>query len=199
MNKKLTLLVLGFLIFTGAQSIAQEKGKIRVGSALVIGTETGLADDGGSKLGVGLNFGGDYFIMDNLSISPSYSFFFESSYSEIFESSPGFSPGLGAKYSSRFSVFNIDGKYYFSTEHINLYGLLGLTLTREKTGASYINVPNNIDLIPNPDVINNNTGLNIGVGVDLGLSDKIYLNSQINYNTPLEQLVINFGVGFVFN
>lgn len=195
MNKKHTLLVLGFLLFSGAQSIAQEKGKFRIGAALIMGTEAGITDDGESKLGMGLNLGGDYFVIDKLSISPSYSFFFESSYSETF----GTPSGFGAKYYSRFSSFNIDGKYYFLTKNINLYGLLGLSFAREKMQTGYINVPNTLDLVPIPDVINNNTGINIGGGVDFGLSDKIYLNGQIKYNTPLEQLAINFGVGFVFN
>lgn len=194
MNKKITLLILGYLFLIGAQSIAQEKGQIRVGASLAMGTKATINDTGNSKLGMGINIGGDYFIIDNLSFSPNYSSFFKSSYyPETFAPPSGF----GVKYSLHFSSLNIDGKYYFLTEKINLYGLLGFSFTRKKTRASYINVPNNIDLLPFPDDVNNNIGINIGAGVDFDLSDKFFLNGQVKYNTPLEQLVIGVGVGYV--
>ncbi len=59
MNLKIiTLLIFGFLI--GAQSMAQEKGQIRVDASLAMGTKAAINDAGDSKFGIGLNFGGDY-------------------------------------------------------------------------------------------------------------------------------------------
>ncbi len=193
MNKIITLLVLGYLFLISAQSIAQEIGQIRVGASLAMGTNAATNDAGDSKLGMGINIGGDYFIIDNLSFSPNYSSFFESPYSKTFGSPTGF----GVKYFLRISSLNIDGKYYFFKERVNLYGLLGLSFTREETQASYINVPNTIDVLPIPDDVNNKTGINIGAGVDYFLSDKLYLNGQVKYNTPLSQLVIGIGAGYV--
>lgn len=155
----------------------------RVGAALAMGTKAGINDTGDNKLGMGLNFSGDYFVTDVISIAPSYTFFFKSTY--------GVDADLATGFSFKTNSFNVDGKYYFLTDGINVYGLFGLSFAAIKATIDFLGAPINIS--------NNKTGVNIGGGVDFGLSDKLYLNGQVKYNTPLEQLVINVGVGYVIN
>ncbi len=178
MKRTITILVIGLLMVAGTQSWAQDQGQIRVGASLAIGTKAGINDTGGEKIGMGLNFGGDYFVIDKLSIAPSYTFFFKST-TRILDS--------GFEYDLRVSSFNIDGKYYFLTEGINVYGLFGVSFARVKSSFGFLGIP----------VSANETGINIGGGVDYMLSNKLYLNGQVKYNTPLEQLVISVGVGYV--
>ncbi len=180
MKRTIAILVLGLLMVAGTQSWAQDQGQIRVGASLAIGTKAGINDTGGEKLGMGLNFGGDYFVIDKLSIAPSYTFFFKSTY-RVLDS--------GFEFDLSVSSFNIDGKYYFLTEGINVYGLLGVSFARVKSTLSILGSPIEVSA--------NETGINIGGGVDYMLSDKLYLNGQVKYNTPLEQLVISVGVGYV--
>lgn len=181
------LVVLILATVASSQSWAQQKGQIRAGGSLALGTSSAISDTGAEKLGIGINLGGDYFITDVISIAPSYTFFFKSSYQL-----------LGVDLSLKSSSFNIDGKYYFLTEVVNVYGLAGLSIAT-------VNTETTIDLtsfgggIETVSAKASEAGLNIGGGVDYGLSDKLYLNGQLKYNTPLSQLVINFGVGYNIN
>lgn len=180
--KKIIVLSIVLVAFIGQSNVmAQEKGKIRLGAALALGTKSAIdADTGESKLGFGINIGGDYFITDAISLAPSYTFFFESSIEE-----------LGITISLKTSSFNIDGKYYFLRNEVAVYGLIGLSIANAKATVDFQGTPISAS--------DSSTGLNIGGGVDFYLGDKAYLNGQVKYNTPLEQLVINFGVGFVLN
>ncbi|MCF6351817.1 MAG: hypothetical protein L3J06_02295, partial [Cyclobacteriaceae bacterium] len=78
MKRTIIITALGLLMIISTQSWAQDQGQIRVGASLAMGTKAGINDTGGNKLGMGLNFGGDYFVIDKLSIAPSYTFFFKS-------------------------------------------------------------------------------------------------------------------------
>ncbi len=181
MKRTITIIALGLLLIASTQSWAQEQGQIRVGASLAMGTKAAINDAGDNKLGMGINIGGDYFVIDKLSIAPSYTFFFKSTY--------GATGDLGTELSLKSSSFNIDGKYYFLTDAVKVYGLFGISFATAKVTANFLGTP--------IDIKDNKTGINIGGGVDYFLSDKLYLNGQIKYNTPLEQLAINLGVGFV--
>jgi len=180
MKRTITVTALGLLMIISTQSWAQDQGQIRVGASLAMGTRAGINDTGGNSLGVGLNFGGDYFVIDKLSIAPSYTFFFKSTAGAA---------NLGFELDLRVSSFNIDGKYYFLTEEVNVYGLFGLSFASVKSTSDFFGTPINVR--------DSRTGVNIGGGADYMLSDKLYLNGQLKYNTPLEQLVISVGVGYV--
>lgn len=179
----LLVVVLGFS-FVATQSWAQEKGQIRAGGGLALGSKSALSNTGASALGVGINFGGDYFVTDIISISPSYTFFFKSTYSETIS-------GTTIELSIKTSSFNIDGKYYFLTEAVNVYGLLGLSIASAEVTFDFFGTPISAS--------STDLGINIGGGADYVLSDKMYLNGQLKYNSPLEQIVINLGVGFILN
>ncbi len=182
MKRTITIIALGLFLMASTQSWAQEQGQIRASVSLALGTEAAISDTGDSKLGMGINIGGDYFVIDKLSIAPSYTFFFKSSY--------GADTDFGnTELSVKSSSFNIDGKYYLLTEGVNLYGLFGISFASAKVTANFLGTP--------IDIKDNKTGINIGAGVDFDLSDKLFLNGQVKYNTPLEQLVIGVGVGYV--
>ncbi len=180
MKKTITVIAIIAAMAISKQSLAQDQGQIRVGASLALGTKSAISDTGSEKMGIGINIGGDYFVIDKLSIAPSYTFFFKSSLEED-----------GYDISIKVSSFNIDGKYYFLTDGINVYGLFGISFASIKAETNFLGTPIEIS--------DSETGINIGGGVDYALTDKLYLNGQLKYNTPLEQLVINLGVGFNIN
>lgn len=186
MNKTIKLFALIALMAISSQSWAQDQGQIRVGGSLALGTKAGISDTGDSKLGVGINIGGDYFIIDNLSAGISYTFFFKSSVS--------YPDGLGGTYelSQSRGAFNIDGKYYFLTDPVRVYGLLGISIGSAKVTTDVLGSPFTVS--------DSETGVNIGAGVDYPLSDKLALNGQLKYSSPYDgQLVINLGVFYSIN
>ena len=164
---------------------AQGKGQIRAGLGLTLGTASAIDDTGESKLGFGFVIGGDYFVSDAISIAPSYSFFFKSMVDIG-----------GQELSIKASSFDVDGKYYFLRNGVNIYGLAGLSFGFAKATAV-------VDFGFGPQEISvseNQVGFNLGGGLDYYLSDKVYLNGQVKYTiSGLEQLAINLGVGFNLN
>lgn len=158
---------------------AQEQGAIRVNGGFVYGTEAGY--DGG---GIGINLGGEYFVTDEISIAPSYDYFFKSE--ETF---------FGQTVSVQIGSLNLDGRYYFMNEDIQVYGLAGLSFLSAK-----VKVPNGFGAGGTTTVTDNETGLNIGGGVVFPLSDGISINGQLKYQTPGDgQLVLGAGVVFAIN
>lgn len=177
--KKITLLfvMVGCFAFV---TKAQEKGQIRAGAGLVLGTKAAF-DAGGDKAGVGINIGGEYFVSEIISIAPSYTFFLKSDL-EI----------AGVSTSLKTSSFNIDGRYYFMTGSLQVYGLAGLSFATAKSETS-----GDIFGVPFSQTFkSNDTGLNIGGGIVLPLNDQLSFNGQIKYNTPFEQLVLGAGIVF---
>ena len=173
------VLITVFTICAFAAAVNAQQGKIRVGAGLAAGTEAAIDDDGSEQIGFGINIGGEYFITDAISVAPSYTFFFESEVDV-----------LGFESSIRLNSLNIDGRYYFLQDNIEVYGLAGLSFAS-------VNTTTTIDLFGQPTTVEadgNETGLNIGGGVVLPLGDSFGLNGQIKYNTPLEQLILQAGV-----
>lgn len=170
---KKVLLTATLVAIFGFAATAQEQGEIRAGAGLAIGTKAGV-DESGEKMGLGLNFGGEYFVTDVISIAPSYTMFFKS------EVDTGF-----GKVSNQFGSFNLDGRYYFGDDGM-FYGLAGLSFASAKAEFG------------GESETSSETGLNIGAGVMYPLADNMYLNGQVKYNTPIEQLVINAGIAFSF-
>ena len=134
MKRTITIIALGLFLMASTQSWAQEQGQIRASASLAMGTEAAINDAGDSKLGMGINIGGDYFVIDKLSIAPSYTFFFKSTY--------GSNTDLGnAELSVKSSSFNIDGKYYLLDEAVKLYGLFGISFASAKVTADFLGTP----------------------------------------------------------
>ena len=180
--KKLTILsfVASFMLF-GFSAIAQTQGEIRAGLGLALGTEAAIDDDGSSKIGLGINIGGEYLVTDVIGVAPSYTTFFESSV------------GTGtSEISVKLSSFNIDGRYYFLTDDLQVYGLFGISIASSKTTTPVI-------FGFGGEFSDSETGINIGGGVNLPFGDNLLGNAQAKYNTPLEQLVLQFGVSYIFN
>ena len=185
--KKNVLLAIVLLAFIGQSNVwAQEKGQIRAGAGLALGTKAATdSDTGESKLGVGITIGGDFFITDAISIAPNFTFFFKSNW---------LITGL-VDVDSKISVLDIDGKYYFLKDAVGVYGLFGISI-------GFAALEGVIDFGGQPipiDDSDSSFGVNIGGGADYYLSDKVFLNAQLKYNTPLEQLAINIGAGFNIN
>ena len=177
--KKL-LLTAALVAVLGFAATAQEQGDIRVGGGLALGTKAAV-DENGTKAGLGINLGGEYFVTDIISIAPSYTFFFKSTIDQP--------DGFGGNFESsiRYGSFNIDGRYYFSDGMF--YGLAGLGIVSVKAEVSGFGAGSESEV-----------GLNLGGGVMYPLSDTMFLNGQLKYNTADlgdgSQLVINAGVLF---
>lgn len=176
--KKITLLLFAAFLFAGIAANAQSQGEIRVGLGLALGTEAGVDENsGGSELGLGINFGGEYLVTDVIGIAPSYTSFFKTD----------FDSGIGSV-SVGFNAFNVDGRYYFTTDDAQVYGLLGFTSMSAKSSFGGISTSSS------------EGGLNIGGGVNIPFNDSLLGNLQVKYQSPFEgQLVVNFGVAYVVN
>jgi opacity protein-like surface antigen len=169
--KKL-LLTASLVAVFGFAVTAQEQGEMRVGGGLALGTKAAI-DESGSKAGIGINIGGEYFVSDVVSIAPSFTYFFPSSITFF-----------GTEIKSQASSINLDGRYYFGDSDVQLYGLagIGIGLATAKAGGESES--------------DSEVGLNLGIGLNYPLNDGMYFNGQMKYNTPFEQLVINAGIAF---
>lgn len=175
MKKLLSSLSLCLLLIGGLS--AQGEGQLNVNGGLAIGTEAGISDDGDASLGFGLNLGGEYFVTDIISVAPSYTYFFKDEIDEA-----GFSASI------RLSALNFDGRYYFLTEEVNVYGLLGGSILFGKFERE-------VDLFGFRQSIEDTDsefGINIGGGLVYPLEDNFSLGGQVKYQTAGDgQLVFN--------
>lgn len=169
-TKLLALALVSLFAINGA--MAQEQGEIRAGLGLTLGTKAGVSDTGESKIGFGLSPSVEYLITDVISGNASYDFYFKSSVG-------------GADFS--FSYFNIEGKYYFMTDDLQVYGLAGLGIGMVKTKFGGVSDSDS------------EVGLNIGGGVNLPLTDVLSFNGELKYQTAGDgQLAIKAGVFYTF-
>lgn len=168
-TKLLALALVGLFAINGA--MAQEQGDMRAGLGLVLGTKAGF-DEGGEKLGIGLAPSFEYMITDVISGAVSYDWYFKSSVGSV---------------DINVSYLNIDGRYYFMTDDVQVYGLAGLGI-----GMSKVKVGGDSES-------DSETGLNLGAGANFPLSDALGLNAEAKYQTAGEgQLAIKAGVFFTF-
>ncbi|MDH5366147.1 MAG: porin family protein [Cyclobacteriaceae bacterium] len=183
MRNNILLIIVFVAILNIPHSWAQTKGQIRVSGGLALGSKAALNDKGVPTFGFGVNIGGDYFITDAIGVHPSYSYFLESTntVSEF---------GITNASSLKVSSINVDGKYYFLSNVVNVYGLVGLSIASStETFEPFGGFSETVSAT--------NVGGNVGVGADYTVIDKIFANAQVKFNTPLEQLVINIGVGYI--
>lgn len=178
-TKLLALALVGLFSINGA--LAQEQGDMRGSLGLVLGTKAGISDDGEFKMGFGITPAFEYVFTDAMSANASYDFYFKSSVD-------------GGSFT--LSSFNIDYRYYFMTDDVQVYGLAGIGFMKGKfkqDGGGSIS--------------NSETGLNIGVGAIFPLSDMLGFNAQLKYQTPKFQditgeegsnIAINAGVVYTF-
>lgn len=178
--KKLLLSVFALFLFAAASN-AQEQGEIRISAGVALGTKAAIDTDGTEKAGIGINIGGEYLITDVISVAPSYTFFFESEETIA---------GVGT-FGTKISSFNLDGRYYFMTDNVQVYALAGLSFASAEVTTSSA-------FFGTISVSDNKTGLNIGAGLNLPLADNIGINGQLKYNTPFEQLVVQGGLYYAF-
>ncbi|OKL38438.1 hypothetical protein A3841_06900 [Pontibacter flavimaris] len=164
-------------------TFAQEQGSMKLGAGLAFGTEAAL-DEEGSKGGLGIYVGGEYFFTEKISAAPSFTYFFKSK-TDFF----------GGEMSANNSALDIDGRYYFaSTKQVSFYGLAGLSV-----GFSKVKVEGVDGWRDSESASNNKAGVNVGAGMVYPLTETLDLNAQIKYNTPLEQLDIQVGIAFPIN
>ncbi|MEQ9229134.1 MAG: outer membrane beta-barrel protein [Cyclobacteriaceae bacterium] len=169
MKKLLSICVCVFCLLVGSQLVAQSQGDLRASVGLGLGTNASFGDNAfDSAMGLGLVLGAEYLITDDLSIAPSYEYYFPEKFGD-------------SKY--RKSSFNVDGRYYFD----QFYGLAGISF------ASYTGTDGNGDSLTLTE-----TGLNLGGGMNIPINDSMDLNLQAKYNTPLEQLALQAGLSFNF-
>ncbi|MEM8569094.1 MAG: outer membrane beta-barrel protein [Bacteroidota bacterium] len=178
--KKILFTAFSVLAFTVAVN-AQEQGLVRLNTGLAFGSEAGF-----DASGFGINVGGEYFFTDVISAAPSYTYFFEDS-EDI----------LGFENSVRLSSINLDGRYYFLTDDIQVYGLFGIAFLSINGELQFVDLFGAVETVEFDD---NETGVNFGGGIVYPLSDKVGLNGQLKYQTPGDgQLVINAGVAINLN
>lgn len=184
--------MLAFATVFSFAATAQEQGQFAASASFAYGTASGINDDGDQTGSPGFNIGLEYFVTDKISIAPSYTMFFKSEVDFA---------GAGSASLSVNSI-NIDGRYYFLTDGLNVYGLFGVGIVGA-TGESEITVP----FLGTTTVENSEstTGLNIGAGILLPVNEMIGIGAQAKYNTAEvggdggdAQLVINLGLNLRF-
>ena len=156
------------VIFGSEESNAQTT----LGGGLAYGTEIES---------IGIHATGQYFINDNLAITPSILYYFPR---ELVE-------GFNYKW---FEI-NANGSYYFITdESMNVYALAGLNI-------AIISFPFlDFSSVFGGEANNSSTtkvGLNIGIGADFDIGSNITPFGQLRYNlSSFDQLAIEAGVRF---
>jgi len=215
--KKLLLSAVAVLMFAVAAN-AQEQGQIRARLGLAAGTKAGadIAIDANSgvttvddKIGLGVNLGVEYFVTDNISISPSYTYFFNST--EDISIDAGFGASVSGEISIKPRVFNLGGRYYFGDD-LNFYALAGLafqSVQYEESVTATFTDPFSGETITQTENFESDgsaTSFNLGGGVELPLSDVINFNGQIKIMGGDDtetfdgvQFVLNAGVSYSFN
>lgn len=166
--KKATVLCLVFTALMTNSNVMAQDSQFRGSAGLALGTKSNFdTNTGNGKLGFGLNLGLEYLFNEQFSIAPSYTLFF-----------PNDPFGL--------SAINIDGRYYFSMDDTEIYGLLGYARLTTKIDLGFGSLSDSAG------------GVNFGVGANFGLNDKLKLNTQLKYTTAGDssdgQLVINGGI-----
>ncbi|GAB4107690.1 hypothetical protein GCM10028791_01360 [Echinicola sediminis] len=119
---------------------AQEKGDIR----LQLGGEFGFDSEF-----FGINFGGEYFIIDKISAAPNFTIFF---------------PEFGNA-----STLNVDGRYYFTQDILQWYGLVGFT-------NNWFSFDSSVGK-----VTSSQAGANVGAGGVLKFQDNWAFNPELKY------------------
>jgi opacity protein-like surface antigen len=155
MTKKITFVTLVFLMFS-VRAFGQYQNQIRIQYA----NEYGL----GNNL-FGYNLIGEYFPIDNVSFAPDASILF---------------PATG-----KASAFNFNGRYYFTEDQVQLYGMAGYGIFRR----SYEH---------NPELNFDNRGsFNLGGGVLYKIYDEIGLNFEFKVQ-PQNNGEVWFKLGMLY-
>lgn len=151
--KKNILLVVGVFII----SIVSTHAQTRVGGGFSYGTDVEE---------FGLNFNGEFFLKDNLAISPEINIFF-------IEGDGGF------------WTINADGHFYFAgSSAASVYGLAGLNLAT----ASF-ELPNG------EDESETELGLNLGIGSNFDINSVVMPFVQFKFVvSDFDQAVLTFGI-----
>lgn len=170
------------LLLMFAPSWAQEKGESRLAIGLGMGTKAAICETSADKVfGTGLSVIGDYFIRDKLALGSSYTFFLKSTIGDL----------ANGQISYEANTLNIVGKYYFIIKKVNLYALSGVAFASEKSVLSSA-------LTEDKEFKDNFFGVVLGAGAEFNLGDKLFIFTQSSYNMPLEQLIMQAGLGFKF-
>ncbi|MEO9967779.1 MAG: outer membrane beta-barrel protein [Reichenbachiella sp.] len=175
-TKLLVLALVGIFAFSSVQ--AQEQGDMRASIGLALGSIAGIDTNNGEfKMGLGITPGFEYVFVDAMSANASYDFYFKTEEN-------------GGEY--KYSSFNIDYRYYFMTDDLQVYGLAGLGFVKVDLGAAGSA---------------SDTGLNLGLGAIYPIADAVGIHAQLKYNTKKAQdfsgdekanLAINIGATFMF-
>ena len=176
MKKLLTIAFCGAALFFGFSGSAQSQGDFRASLGLAMGTKASVdTDTGDDKLGIGLDLGVEYFVIDKLSLAPSYTYFFPADL------------GSGVKYNT--ANLNFDARYYLADQ---FYAMAGYTSFSSKLsgGGGNISVSEG--------------AWNIGAGAMLPMNDNMGINLQLKYQSILDsaidfdQIVGQVGVSMSF-
>jgi hypothetical protein len=151
---KKTLLVL-VLSLVGCQAIAQYQGQSRAIQGYEIRSSSGY---------FGLTLGAEYFPLNNISFAPSVSFYI---------------PATGNAWG-----VDLNARYYFTEESIQMYGLLGYG---GYTKSSESNPANKTRF----------NSLNLGIGGMIKLRDELGINPEIRYQ-PINRKEFIFRLGIVY-
>jgi len=177
--------ILACTCFFAFGAMSQEQGQIGASLGLAFGSEAGLNDDGEQSGGLGINVGFEYFVTDVISVAPSFTYFF----GEEVEA-PGF------RVSYNLSAINIDGRYYFLTDDLKVYGLIGPSILIASSESTFDNFFGQTITTEDSD---SEFGINIGGGIVYPIADNLGLGAQLKYQTPYDgQLVLNGGLTYTF-
>lgn len=175
MKRVLFLSVLAGGLLFGTVANAQTQGDFRASLGVAGGTKATIdTDTGDDKFGIGINAGVEYFFIDNLSLAPSYTYFFPAE-------------DGGVKFNT--ASLNIDARYYFIETVYAMAGYANFSNKISGGGAS---------------ISASEGAFNLGAGTMIPMGDALNINVQVKYQSVLDsdidfnQIVAQAGVAFTF-
>ncbi|WP_422361932.1 outer membrane beta-barrel protein [Reichenbachiella sp.] len=184
---KKQILIITFTLIV-SNIYAQEQGIFRLNGGLAYGTKLGVDKTTLENKGAfGFNIGAEYLIYDKIGVAISYSQFSKQKYS-----SSSFQ-GMTIETKSWGSTIDFDLRYYFLSENILAYGLIGYSNLRATAETSLFGSGTKLTATEN--------GINLGVGTIIPISDKAGVNIQGKWQKwpDEDQFVFNTGITFQVN
>ena len=183
--KKLFLAAFALLVYGGA--VAQEAGQIRLSPGFIYGSKAGVEEvssgasfDVDEKGQIGGSASIEIFPVDRFSVVGTYEIYLNSDFED-----PAFN------FSSRYSVINIDARYIFLDQLVDLYLMGGVAMAKVdfEIEDTFSGITAESD--------DSETGFNAGAGILVPLSDTVSFNGQVKYQSAFDgQIVAGVGISF---
>ncbi|SMD37071.1 Opacity protein [Reichenbachiella faecimaris] len=185
--KRYTLISLVLITISLETVEAQEKGTFRVNGGLTYGSKFGVEEDfSDSKGALGFNLGAEYLVGEDIGLALGYS--------QYAKQNATFSEdGFTIDAEVWVSTIDFDLRYYFLSDAVQVYGLLGYSNVKVTAEISLFGFTEKDSETDN--------AFNLGMGAMFPLSEKVAINTQAKWHKMSEEghFVANLGIMFQLN